>query len=125
MKTSLACTSTPVEKENSTVVYQPRYYIDRSDEDTVVQVELPGLSKKDLDIRVENKELILEGRVTHSLSNTWKAIHRESVDRAYQLRLRLGELIDHSAINAQMSDGILTLIFPKVEAAKPRKIKVK
>ena len=125
MNTSLACSTNPIKKENSTVVYQPRYHVDRSDEDTIVQVELPGLAKEDINIRVEAKELILEGKMANKRPDTWKALHRESVDRVYQLRLRLGETIDHNSINAQMADGILTLIFPKLEAAKPQKIKVK
>ena len=125
MKTSLACSTAPAKKEQSTVVYQPRYHVDRSDEDTIVQVELPGLAKEDIKLRVDAKELFLEGKKSIDRPDSWKTLHRESVEKAYQLRLRLGESIDQNAISAQMADGVLTLIFPKSEAAKPRKIKVK
>ena len=125
MNTSLACKSAPLKKENSTVVYQPRYHVDSSKEDTLVQVELPGLAKEDINIRIEAKELILEGKKVNLRPGSWKALHRESIDRMYQLRLRLGETVDQNSISAQMADGILTLMFPKLEAAKPRQIKVK
>ena len=125
MNTSLANTSTPVKKENATVCYQPRFYVDRSEVDTIVQVELPGVSKENLKLTVENKELILEGTVATIRPESWNALHRESRDRIYQLRLRLGDQVDQSAISADMADGVLTLTFPKMESAKPRKIKVK
>lgn len=123
MNTSLAKPTTPNKRE-AKYYYQPRYHVDRSDDDTLVQVELPGVSKENLSISIENNELILEGSVASARPDSWKALHRETRDRTYYLRLRLGDLVDQSSIKAQLDDGVLSLAFPKVEAAKPRKIKV-
>lgn len=125
MKTELKCTNTPINKADATVCYQPRYFVDKSDKDTVVQVELPGVTKENLNLTVEDKELMLEGVVVSKRPESWKALHRESRDSSYQLRLRLGEQVDQTAINASLADGILTLTIPKTEAAKPRQIKIK
>lgn len=125
MKTELTCTNTPINKADATVCYQPRYTVDRSDKDTVVQVELPGVSKENLNLTVEDKELLLEGVVASKRPESWKTLHRESRDRTYQLRLRLGEHVDQAGIQASLAEGILTLTIPKTEATKPRQIKIK
>jgi len=125
MNTSLASSSTPVKQENTTTYYQPRYTVDRTEADTIVRVDLPGVAKKSLKLTVENKELILEGSVATKRPDSWSVLHRESTDRSYQLRLRIGDRVDQSAISASMEDGVLTLTFPKEEAAKPRKVRIK
>lgn len=125
MNTSLASTPASVEKENSTVYFEPRFTVQRGDEETRVRVELPGVAKDDLKLSVDNGELLLEGTVRNERPDSWKVLHRESFDRTYQLRLRLGDQIDQASIGAEMANGILTLTFPKAESAKPRKIKVK
>jgi HSP20 family protein len=125
MNTSLECAKTSDRKEDSTVFYQPIYRVTRSDENTQVQVDLPGVSKDDLRINVENNELFLEGLVTYTRPENWKTLRRETRDRSYQLRLRLGDQIDQSAIEASLANGVLSLVFPKAPTAKPRKVKVK
>lgn len=122
MNTSLQKATAP-SKSDSTYYYQPRFHVDRSDEDTLVQIELPGVGKESLRLNVENNELIVEATVATS-PESWKALHRETRDRTYYLRLRLGTLVDQSAIKAQLNDGVLSLTFPKAEEAKPRKIEV-
>ncbi len=124
MNTSIACQPAKAANTKPTTYYQPRYYVDRSEDDALVQVELPGVSRDQLNLTVENNELRIEGSASYALPESWKVLHRESVARAYRLRLRIGDQIDQKAIKAQMSDGILTVTLPKAEAAKPQKIEV-
>lgn len=88
-------------------------------------MDLPGVSKSDLQISVENRELRLEANTGVVHPEGWKSLHRETLDRAYRLRLRLGKQVDPSAITADLEDGVLTLTVPKAEEAKARTIKVK
>ena len=125
MNTSLTCDTTPIKKENSRTYYEPKYAVDRSGDETLLRVELPGVAKEDLEISVENRELYLEGKVSIKRPDSWKILYRESFDRTYQLRLRLGDQVDQASIVAELENGILSLTLPKSEAAKPQKISIK
>ncbi|MCZ6673267.1 MAG: Hsp20/alpha crystallin family protein [Verrucomicrobia bacterium] len=125
MNSSSICTTAPSKKERAIVYHQPRFSVHRSENETRVQVELPGVAKDDLNVTVENNELLLEGKVSNQRPDSWKALHRESIEGTYRLRLRLGDQADQSAIRADMANGALALTIPKEEAAKPQKIEVK
>lgn len=124
MNTSMTCQPKEATKENATTYFQPRYYVDQSKDDTLVQVELPGVSKDELNLTVENKEMLIEGSASYRLPENWKILHRESKARAYRLRLRIGDQVDQAAIKAQLSDGVLTVTLPKAAAAKPKKVEI-
>ena len=125
MNTSLTSNTTPFTKENATAYIEPRYSVDRSDEQTLLRVELPGVPKDGLTLTIENRELFLEGTTAQQRPESWKTLHRESLDRTYQLRLRLGENVDEGSIGAAMANGVLTLTIPVAQPVKPRKISVK
>ena len=119
------CPPAEVDQKQRVQYSTPRYEVIPSAEATVVQVELPGVAKSDLKISVENQELSLEATTKLEQPDTWKVLHRESSDRAYRLRLRLGKQVDSTGIQADLEDGVLALSIPKAEEAKPRTIKVK
>lgn len=124
MNTSMTCQPKEATKEKAPTYFQPRYYVDQSKDDTLVQVELPGVSKDELNLTVENKEMLIEGSASYRLPESWKILHRESKARAYRLRLRIGDQVDQAAIKAQLSDGVLTVTLPKAAAAKPKKVEI-
>lgn len=124
MNTSMTCQPKEAANENTTTYYQPRYYVDQSKDDTLVKVELPGVSKDELNLTVENKEMLIEGSASYKLPENWTALHRESRARSYRLRLRIGDQVDQAAIKAQLSDGVLTVTLSKAEAAKPQKVEI-
>ena len=120
----MTCQPKEATKEKAPTYFQPRYYVDQSKDDTLVQVELPGVSKDELNLTVENKEMLIEGSASYRLPESWKILHRESKARAYRLRLRIGDQVDQAAIKAQLSDGVLTVTLPKAAAAKPKKVEI-
>ncbi|GIX46998.1 MAG: heat-shock protein [Candidatus Tectimicrobiota bacterium] len=92
-------------------------------EGLVVMADLPGVSKDDLEVRVDNHVLTIRGRAR-------PAVQADPIYREYELvnffrQFELTEKIDESRITAELKHGVLTLHLPKAEEAKPRKIEVK
>ena len=69
--------------------------------------------------------LTLYGTVSPPLGPGETMVEQEYLLGDYQRNFHLGSLIDQGQIEATMRGGVLRLLMPKVEKAKPRKIKVK
>ena len=88
-----------------------------------LEVEMPGVSKENLEMWVENNELTILGRrSTPSVEGT--LIHRESRSENFRRSFELDPSIDAGKISAKIEQGIVTLTLPKAEQVKPRKIAV-
>lgn len=89
----------------------------------VVVVDLPGVPKEAIDIRVENDILSIHGRPEYVLAGS--ELRHEFELLPFYREFELGRKIDRKGIDAQLRNGVLTLRLPKSEEAKPRKISVK
>ena len=87
-------------------------------------VEMPGVKKENVDVRVENDVLTIDGRVDFSNYEGLQPLYTEYNVGNYFRSFQLSSKIDQTGINAQLQDGIMTLVLPKAETAKPRKISV-
>ena len=88
-----------------------------------LEVEMPGVSRENLEMWVENNELTILGRrSTPSVEGT--LIHRESRPENFRRSFELDPSIDASKISAKIEQGVVTLTLPKAEQVKPRKIAV-
>ena len=102
----------------------PPMNIFRKGDDIVAIVEIPGVHKSDLDIKIERNTLRISGRKTVGYGDK-AAIHRRErlagdFDRAVTLPIN----IDADKIKAESRDGILALYLPRAERDKPRSITV-
>ena len=88
----------------------------------VVVADLPGVKKDNLNVRVDNNILTIEGDPRYELPG---APVSEDFDlfRFYR-QFELNDQVDQERIEADLKNGILTLRLPKAEAAKPRQITV-
>jgi len=88
-----------------------------------LEVEMPGVSRENLEMWVENNELTILGRRSMpSVEGT--VIHRESRPENFQRSFELDPSIDAGKISAKIEQGVVTLTLPKAEQVKPRKIAV-
>jgi HSP20 family protein len=91
----------------------------------VIKAEMPGLKREDIDLRVENNTLTLRGERTRESEVKDEQYHR--VERAYGVFTRsfsLPSTVDSGQVTADYKDGVLTIVLPTREEAKPRQVQV-
>jgi HSP20 family protein len=115
-------------KEETTVparVFVPAADIYETADALTVVLEMPGVDKNSVSVRVEEGILNVEGRLDFSKYQNLLPVYTEYNIGHYARNFRLSSKIDQSRIAAEMSDGVLSLVLPKVEEAKPRAIQVR
>ena len=103
--------------------------IREQDDAYILSALVPGLSAEDLNIQVLEDVLRIEGEYKQS-SPADKAdeqdyLVRELPSGSFTRTLRLPSLIDADHVEANITDGVLTLTLPKAESARPKRISVK
>ena len=76
-------------------------------------VYLPGIEATGVDIEGHGADLTVTARKPHFVRVNWQSLHLESAQRDYRLKLRLGHGFDFPAMEAEMSNGVLTITLPK------------
>jgi len=104
--------------ETRSITVSPRIDILETDQDLTIHADMPGVKSGDVDIRFENGELSVHGR--RNARAAW-----DNGATNYFRNFRITERIAADKIEAQLTNGVLTLKLPKVEAVKPRRIAVK
>lgn len=107
-------------------VWAPMVDIYDKGDQLVVQAELPGVKKEDIDIRVEDNVLMLSGKREREKEVREEGYYRSERHYGHFGRsFRLPATVASDKIDASFKDGILTISMPKVEEAKPKRIQVK
>jgi HSP20 family protein len=76
-------------------------------------VYVPGVDATGVDIEARGPDLFITARKSHFVRVNWQALHLESAQRDYFLRLRLGTSFDYPAMEAEIREGVLTVTLPK------------
>lgn len=111
------------EQKHGGVVFTPRFDIWETDDELVLYGDLPGVDPSDLDIRFEDGQLSLHGRVAPRQPEVQYLFGEYGIGDFHR-SFAIGESIDTSQISAELSNGVLTLRLPKTEAVKPHRIQV-
>lgn len=104
--------------------FSPRVDILESEHELTLYADLPGVAADQLEIRYNEGQLALHGKVAPRQSQTPFVRKEYEVGDFYRV-FTVGELIDAGRISAEVKSGVLTLHLPKVERAKPRRIEVR
>jgi len=106
--------------------WTPPVDITERDDAYVVEAELPGLTKDDVKITMENNILTIQGEKKLEKEEKKGSFHRS--ERAYGSFTRsftLPSTVKSDQVEAEYKNGILRITLPKVEEAKPKAIEVK
>ena len=112
------------EATTPTRAFLPTADIFETEDALTVVLEMPGVARENVDISVEGGVLTVEGRIGFSKYEGLRPVYGEYNVGPYRRSFRLSSRIDQGKINAEMSDGVLTLMLPKAEEAKPHRIAV-
>jgi HSP20 family protein len=91
----------------------------------VLKAELPGVKKEDIDLKVENNTLTIRGERKRDAEVKQDAYHR--IERTYGAFVRtfaLPPTVSTDGIKAEFKDGVLAVVLPAREEAKPRQVQI-
>jgi HSP20 family protein len=109
-----------------TEAWIPPIDIRQTDETVEVWVDLPGMSKDAVDIRIEGNVLTISGeRMGVIAENENASYRRERPFGNFERSLSLPVELDHTKADATFRDGVLHVTIPRVEQAKPRRLQIK
>lgn len=104
----------------------PRIDISETDSGYSLEIELPGVNQRDIDINIDNHILTVKGHKEEKSDEKNKNYHmRERYYGSFQRSISLPANIKDEAIDAHFENGILHIKIPKKEQGKTRKIEVK
>jgi len=112
------------ETTNSGQTLKPLFEVQETNEAWGLTVQLPGVTKENLELTAENDQIVIVGRRAWQAPAGWTALYRESVDSPYRLVLEHDNNVDVAKIAAELKDGLLKVSLPKAEAVKPRKVTI-
>ena len=96
----------------------------RRGDDVWVHLDLPGVSADSIDVSVERNVLTVTAERRYQREEGDRVYFDERREGAYRRQVSLGEGLNSDAIEADYTDGVLTLRIPVVPQAKPRKIDI-
>ena len=109
----------------ATAAWTPVVDIFEEPEFVRIVAEVPGVKPEDVKILVEANVLTIQGTKEQVAEQKAEKVHRyERTYGAFERSFTLPATVDAEHIKATYNMGVLTLVLPKVEKAKPRQIKI-
>jgi HSP20 family protein len=105
--------------------WAPAVDIFEKGDDLVIRAEIPGVDKDDVDISVQHNSLTLRGERKREQEVSEESAYR--LERSYGNFVRsfsLPRTVDSSRISAKYSNGVLDIVLPKAEEAKPKRVEI-
>lgn len=102
----------------------PAADVSETDDAYVIEAELPGLKKDEIDVSLHDRELTITGEVKEQESRGLRHRKQRRTGR-FEYRVYLPGDIDAERVDANLGDGVLTVTVPKATTEKDRHIEVK
>jgi HSP20 family protein len=96
----------------------------RKGEEFIVEFDLPGVDAASIDLVVEKNVLTVHAQRQRSADEGMEMLVAERPQGSFSRQLFLGESLDADRIEADYSNGVLTLRVPIAEKAKPRRVTI-
>jgi HSP20 family molecular chaperone IbpA len=114
-----------VERTRWGKVFSPAIDIIESEDELKLYADLPGVDQKSIDIMIDQGILTIQGIVDTVPIEGYELEYQEYDVGDFHRSFTLSDTVNQENISANLSNGVLELILPKAEKAKPKKIEVK
>jgi HSP20 family protein len=107
--------------------WAPSVDIEEAEDKYVIKADLPGVDKKDINVKLENGVLSIRGekRIEKETGKDTKQHRTERFYGTFARSFTLPEAVKADKVDASYKDGVLLLAIPKAEEAKPKSIDIK
>ena len=116
----------PLTSPRLETMWEPMLDFSETNKEFVVRLEVPGISRDDLDVKLDGNLLTLSGkRELHRTEKGEDFIWEEREEGKFMRTLRLPAAVQEGKIEALYTDGVLTVKLPKAEPAAKTRIAIK
>jgi len=107
--------------------WAPSVDIEEEDDKYLIKADLPGVDKKDIEVKLENGVLSIRGeKKTEKETGKGTKHHRtERFHGTFARSFTLPDAVKPDQVDAAYKDGVLSLTIPKAEESKPKSIDIK
>ncbi len=106
--------------------WSPAVDVMEKDESYIITADIPGLTKKDINVNISEDVLSISGDRSHDTDQDSDRYHyRERSHGTFVRSFNLPESVNEKKITANFNDGILTIELPKAEIAEPKARQIK
>lgn len=116
--------ATAARSEETGRVWRPPVDLFEDEDQLVLRLDLPGIDQSKLDIQLTGEDLVIRGERPWVAPEKGGCVHSERVYGQFHRGFRLGIPVQHDQVQATYKDGVLTVVLPKAETTRPRKIVV-
>lgn len=106
-------------------VFSPAVDILETKDNLKLFADMPGVDQKSIHVSIDQGVLTIQGDVDTSPIEGFELEYKEYDVGDYQRTFTLSDTVDQNQISANYNNGVLELILPKAEQAKPKRIEVK
>ncbi|MFB6273528.1 MAG: Hsp20/alpha crystallin family protein [Salinibacter sp.] len=110
---------------SSSAVWSPRTDLVETDEDFRLRLDVPGMTKDDITINLQNRTLTVSGeRTSERTEESEEFVRVERAFGTFHRSFTLPEAVDEDNIEAAYDNGVLTISVPKTEESTRRQIEI-
>jgi HSP20 family protein len=107
-------------------VWSPRVNLAETENEYLVTVELPGMTRDEINVEFVQGDLWITGERRHVSEEKGKTWHRiESLYGSFRRMIRLGDAVNSESVDAEYKEGVLFITVRKAEVAKPHRIEIR
>jgi HSP20 family protein len=114
----------PLAIATEAVAWTPPVNIEETDDAYIIEAELPGVKREDVNIEMDRNELSITGEIKEQERQGILRKRTRRVGR-FEYRVQLPTVVDGENVDAKLEDGVLRIRLPKSERAQRRRIEVK
>lgn len=113
------------DEESSSTMWSPRMDVTESEDTYRLSIDLPGMSKEDVSIKVQDNRLTIRGeRQGEMRSDDENVVRMERTFGTFVRTIRLPTSVNEDKIGATFDNGVLSVTLPKTEKSKPKEIAI-